>query len=86
MYYFFIIIIIYSFVFTKSLLLSIVCKTAFQNSVILELNRLFVFARRDIDKVDDLIQDITEQQEVAQEISDAISKPVGFGEEYDEVS
>ena len=40
---------------------------------------------RDIDKVDDLMQDITEQQEVAQEISDAISKPVGFGEEFDEV-
>uniref|UniRef100_A0A8C7ULQ9 Charged multivesicular body protein 4b n=1 Tax=Oncorhynchus mykiss TaxID=8022 RepID=A0A8C7ULQ9_ONCMY len=39
----------------------------------------------DIDKVDDLMQDITEQQELAQEISDAISKPVGFGEEFDEV-
>lgn len=32
------------------------------------------------------MQDITEQQELAQEISDAISKPVGFGEEFDEVS
>uniref|UniRef100_A0A673JPV5 Charged multivesicular body protein 4b-like n=1 Tax=Sinocyclocheilus rhinocerous TaxID=307959 RepID=A0A673JPV5_9TELE len=39
----------------------------------------------DIDKVDELMQDITEQQELAQEISDAISKPVGFGEEFDEV-
>lgn len=38
----------------------------------------------DIDKVDDLMQDITEQQELAQEISDAISKPVGFGEDFDE--
>ncbi|KAG7272054.1 hypothetical protein CRUP_025991 [Coryphaenoides rupestris] len=38
----------------------------------------------DIDKVDDLMADITEQQEVAQEISDAISRPVGFGEDYDE--
>ncbi|KAJ8332699.1 hypothetical protein SKAU_G00424880 [Synaphobranchus kaupii] len=38
----------------------------------------------DIDKVDDLMQDITEQQELAQEICDAISKPVGFGEEFDE--
>ncbi|XP_016108022.1 charged multivesicular body protein 4c [Sinocyclocheilus grahami] len=38
----------------------------------------------DIDKVDDLMQDITEQQELAQEISDAISRPVGFGEDYDE--
>ncbi|XP_051950209.1 charged multivesicular body protein 4c-like [Xyrauchen texanus] len=38
----------------------------------------------DIDKVDDLMQDITEQQELAQEISDAISRPVGFGDEFDE--
>lgn len=38
----------------------------------------------DIDKVDDLMADITEQQEVAQEISDVISRPVGFGEEFDE--
>lgn len=40
---------------------------------------------RDIDKVDELMQDITEQRELAQEISDAISKPVGFGEEFDDV-
>uniref|UniRef100_A0A3B4WU51 Charged multivesicular body protein 4c n=1 Tax=Seriola lalandi dorsalis TaxID=1841481 RepID=A0A3B4WU51_SERLL len=39
----------------------------------------------DIDKVDDLMADITEQQEVAQEISDVISRPVGFGEDYDEL-
>ncbi|XP_067904744.1 charged multivesicular body protein 4b [Heterodontus francisci] len=38
----------------------------------------------DIDKVDELMQDITEQQELAQEISDTISKPVGFGEDFDE--
>ncbi|XP_062855319.1 charged multivesicular body protein 4c [Trichomycterus rosablanca] len=38
----------------------------------------------DIDKVDELMQDITEQQELAQEISEAISKPVGFEEEFDE--
>ncbi|KAI3369692.1 hypothetical protein L3Q82_024537 [Scortum barcoo] len=38
----------------------------------------------DIDKVDDLMADITEQQELAQEISDAISRPIGFGEDYDE--
>lgn len=40
---------------------------------------------RDIDKVDDLMADITEQQEVAQEISDVISRPMGFGDDYDEV-
>ncbi|XP_006012406.1 charged multivesicular body protein 4b [Latimeria chalumnae] len=38
----------------------------------------------DIDKVDDLMADITEQQEIAQEISDAISRPVGFGDDVDE--
>ncbi|XP_029948501.1 charged multivesicular body protein 4b-like [Salarias fasciatus] len=38
----------------------------------------------DINKVDDLMADITEQQEIAQEISDVISRPVGFGEDYDE--
>lgn len=38
---------------------------------------------RDIDKIDDLMADITEQQDVAREISDAISRP--FGDEFDEV-
>ncbi|XP_073656716.1 transmembrane 9 superfamily member 1 isoform X2 [Tursiops truncatus] len=38
----------------------------------------------DIDKVDELMADITEQQEVAQQISDAISRPVGFGDDVDE--
>lgn len=38
---------------------------------------------RDIDKVDELMADITEQQEVAQQISDAISRPVGFGDDVD---
>ncbi|XP_078543229.1 charged multivesicular body protein 4c [Lissotriton helveticus] len=43
-----------------------------------------VHENMDLDKIDTLMQDITEQQEVAQEISDAISRPVGFGEEFDE--
>ncbi|KAM3620734.1 uncharacterized protein V6R79_001304 [Siganus canaliculatus] len=38
----------------------------------------------DIDKVDDLMADITEQQEVAQEISDVISRPMGIGDDFDE--
>uniref|UniRef100_A0A8C5RE59 Charged multivesicular body protein 4B n=1 Tax=Laticauda laticaudata TaxID=8630 RepID=A0A8C5RE59_LATLA len=38
----------------------------------------------DIDKVDELMQDIAEQQELADEISTAISKPVGIGEEFDD--
>jgi len=41
---------------------------------------------RDLNKIDDLMQDITEQQDVAQEISDAISNRAAFGEEFDEVS
>lgn len=40
---------------------------------------------RGIDNVDDLMADIAEQQEVAQEISDAISRPFGAGVDYDEV-
>ncbi|XP_027698887.1 charged multivesicular body protein 4a isoform X1 [Vombatus ursinus] len=38
----------------------------------------------DINKVDELMSDITEQQEIAQQISDAISRPVGFGDDVDE--
>ncbi|XP_045743883.2 charged multivesicular body protein 4b-like [Mirounga angustirostris] len=38
----------------------------------------------DIDKVDELMQDIADQQELAEEISTAISQPIGFGEEFDE--
>ncbi|XP_068160363.1 charged multivesicular body protein 4c [Antennarius striatus] len=36
----------------------------------------------DINKIDDMMDDITEQQDVAKEISEAISRP--FGETYDE--
>ncbi|KAM9839218.1 charged multivesicular body protein 4c [Aulostomus maculatus] len=36
----------------------------------------------DVGKIDDLMEDITEQQDVAQEISEAISRP--FGDTYDE--
>ncbi|XP_045900471.1 charged multivesicular body protein 4c [Micropterus dolomieu] len=41
-----------------------------------------VHENMDVDKIDDLMQDITEQQDVAQEISEAISRP--FGETFDE--
>ncbi|XP_071381793.1 charged multivesicular body protein 4c [Centroberyx affinis] len=41
-----------------------------------------VHQNMDLDKIDSLMQDITEQQEVAQEICDAISRP--FGETFDE--
>jgi len=38
----------------------------------------------DVDKVHDMMDDIADQQEVAREISDAISNPVAFGQECDE--
>lgn len=38
---------------------------------------------RDIDNIDSLMDDITEQQQIAQEISGAISQP--FGDQFDEV-
>merc|ERR1712107_4097 len=37
----------------------------------------------DVDKVHDM-DDIAEQQDVAKEISEAISNPVAFGQEFDE--
>jgi len=38
----------------------------------------------DVDKVHDMMDDIAEQQDVAKEISEAISSPVAFGQEFDE--
>lgn len=38
----------------------------------------------DVDKVHDLMDDVAEQQEIANEISDAISNPVGFNTDLDE--
>jgi len=38
----------------------------------------------DVDQVHDLMDDVAEQQEVANEISEAISNPVGFGQDVDE--
>ncbi|QQP36707.1 Charged multivesicular body protein 4b [Caligus rogercresseyi] len=41
-------------------------------------------ADMDVDQVHDLMDDIAEQQDVAKEISDAISNPVAFGSEMDD--
>ncbi len=38
----------------------------------------------DVDQVHDMMDDIAEQQDVAREISDAISNPVAFGQDFDE--
>lgn len=37
-----------------------------------------------MDQVHDMMDDIAEQQDVAREISDAISNPVAFGQDIDE--
>lgn len=39
---------------------------------------------RDVDQVHDMMDDIAEQQDVAREISDAISNPVAFGNDVDD--
>jgi len=41
---------------------------------------------RNVDDVHNLMDDVAEQQEIANEISDAISNPVGFQQDVDEVS
>ena len=41
-------------------------------------------ANMDVDKVHDMMDDIVEQQDVAKEISDAISSPVNWNNEFDE--
>ena len=38
----------------------------------------------DVDNVHDMMDDIAEQQDVAEEISEAISNPVAFSQDYDE--
>jgi len=38
----------------------------------------------DVDQVHDMMDDIAEQQEVANKISEAISNPIGFGQDMDE--
>jgi len=38
----------------------------------------------DIDKVEDLMDDVREQQQIADEISQVISNPIGFGQDVDE--
>jgi charged multivesicular body protein 4 len=43
-----------------------------------------IYIRRDVDQVHDMMDDIAEQQDVAREISDAISNPVAFGQDADE--
>merc|ERR1712115_131207 len=41
-------------------------------------------ADMNVDEVHDMMDDIAEQQDVAKEISEAISSPVAFGQEFDD--
>lgn len=40
---------------------------------------------RDLDKIDNLMQEVVEQQDAAQEISEALSQRAGLGDDFDEV-
>ena len=41
---------------------------------------------RDVDDIHDMMDDIQEQNEIAEEISGALSQPIGFAQEIDDVS
>jgi len=38
----------------------------------------------DVDKISDMMDDISEQQQIAQEIADSLANPIGFGNDVDE--
>ena len=40
---------------------------------------------RDVDDVQDMMDDISEQNEIAEEIGNALSQPIGFNQEIDDV-
>ena len=46
---------------------------------------VFFFAFRDVDDIHDMMDDISEQNEIAEEISGALSQPIGFNQELDDV-
>ena len=46
---------------------------------------LTVSLSRDVDDVHDMMDDISEQNEIAEEISSALSTPIGFNQEIDDV-
>lgn len=43
-------------------------------------------ACRDVDDIHDMMDDINEQNEIADEIGNALAQPIGFAAEMDEVS
>ena len=46
---------------------------------------MYVLSSRDVDDVHDMMDDISEQNEIAEEISSALSTPIGFNQEIDDV-
>ena len=48
--------------------------------------KCYVVTARDVDDIHDMMDDISEQNEIAEEISGALSAPVGFASEIDDVS
>jgi len=51
-----------------------------------DVYKVYYISHRDVDQVHDIMDGIAEQQEKANEMSEIISTPVGFGHDYDEVS
>ena len=49
------------------------------------LTHIYVLSSRDVDDVHDMMDDISEQNEIAEEISSALSTPIGFNQEIDDV-
>ncbi|XP_013380268.1 charged multivesicular body protein 4b [Lingula anatina] len=49
-------------------------------------NKRGMICGMDVDKVHDLMDDIGEQMDLANEINDAIASPIGFGQDIDQVA
>lgn len=45
-----------------------------------------IYHPRDVDDIHDMMDDITEQNEISEEITNVLSQPVGFGTDVDDVS
>lgn len=62
------------------------CKCTYRKRIVKFRVVIFnVYLYSDVDKVHDLMDDISEQQQLADEITTAISNPVGFDQDVDEV-
>lgn len=48
------------------------------------MNQIVFDILRDVDQIHDIMEDVSEQQFLSREISDAISTPIGYGQDYDD--